>query len=1647
MLTRRFPVSSRGTWFLVALLGLGAVLIWTAASRAATCDVSWNSTAVSGSWNTASDWSTGSVPTSSQNVCLPSGSYTVTLNGSGVANSVTIDSGVTLAVAISSSNGATLTLSANGSSTNGGTIDLTDTDTSGSGSPEARILLDSGATLTNTGTIVSDAGAAGLGTRVIDGQSVSSGLVNNGTMTIAQDLQIDSGQSGTFTTSGNITIDTSKKLLVDPNGGFIGGNPASDSAGLDIEGGTITDNGTFAQGISEAGSHAGPGALTVNGGTITGAGLIVVSGITASTTGSPVGASFSGAGSGTYTFVGCGCAPSTTLGGTIGPNQTIVLSANSTNGGGNVQINSNMTNNGTIELTDTDTSGTSQNSSHITIGTGATLTNAGKLVSEQAVAGQQVIDGQGPTSTLDNTGEIDVNGRLQLDTGQNGTFTTTGTVRVAASATFQLDPNGGNTTFNLNGGTITNNGTMELGINSGGGAASGTSVNVNGATVNGDPLIAAAATTTFSGAGSGSFQLEGSGSTLAGTIPAADTVALSGTTGPAGSVNVTTSGNVVNDGTLTMTDPDSAASTSAFAGLVIPSSSTFTNNGTMVSDPGPAASGYRSIDGIVNNAGTLKVNMLLQFALHSAPSGIDNSGTVDIAAGQGIFILGGSDTYTQSAGTTTLGGPGATVSVSAVILQGGTLTGSGALCGPGGNQSAPCGSGATSTELTNGGTISPSPSPAAISVNGDYTQASSGTLTAQVTGAGNNDQLTVSGNAALDGTLQVSTAAGFKPSSGQRFQVLTSSGDSGQFATTTGLQSGPYTVTYNPDNVTLTATTPTPAASFNPSSITFGSAADTVAVGSTVSQILNITDSGTAPLQIGTLSRGGPQAPSFSLSSDGCSGQTVQPGDSCSVTVNFTPAAPGGYSAEVSVPDNAPGSPQQVALGGTAGAPGGRATLSTESIDFGPVGVGVTSAAKTVTVTSAGSGPLNISSVGLSGAKAGDYQIVSDTCSGRSLVPGSSCTTAVTITASAPGSSVAQLVYTDNAPDSPQGVALSGTGLTSGLLSGRVLNGTIPDNPPPLAGASVTACVYGTQTSCQSATTGSDGSYSISGLKPGAWTIQVEPPKPYLFAEGSVLDIVPGTNTHDYTLSPPIGLSNGVSINGQTSGVATSFWTSPATVQAPITVPTSGPAGTVGVTVVQFWAQPLSGTGGAPYAVGGVAIYYKFNPGGAPVFIGMDDQPFPIRSGPGPSIGRWATSVTTKASPFVPVAGNTVANYIAQGNFVPPPGGPDYHGAFFYQIHQWSLFVNGSAPAARDVGARARSAQAAPGTLGEAERCLQATGEIPNFCLPNPPPSNCPPPLEFTNQQGSNGGLWDPGNGAMWDSGTSTLTLPGGIMISNYGGSVTQWTNPESPGSTLPFPYTYTSLGLTINADGSMTYDGYTFFPDGSIQSPGGTKYNKHGQQTGGPPQSDNCKPHYNYWDPITGWQDPSGAVMTTKHIPVAGAKVVLVRSDKHSGPFSKVPNGSLFMSPGNRRNPDHTTALGQFGWDVVPGYYRVSAQHSGCTAAGGGASVFSSVLTIPPAVTNIKLKLRCPLLRRAQTHTKLTARKVPVGNVALVAVVRGHHALGTVAFEHAGRTLGVVTLNPHTGRAVFTAPGKSINGFVAVYEGDGYNAPSSGRG
>jgi hypothetical protein len=108
---------------------------------------------------------------------------------------------------------------------------------------------------------------------------------------------------------------------------------------------------------------------------------------------------------------------------------------------------------------------------------------------------------------------------------------------------------------------------------------------------------------------------------------------------------------------------------------------------------------------------------------------------------------------------------------------------------------------------------------------------------------------------------------------------------------------------------------------------------------------------------------------------------------------------------------------------------------------------------------------------------------------------------------------------------------------------------------------------------------------------------------------------------------------------------------------------------------------------------------------------------------------------------------------------------------------------------------------------------------------------------------------------------------------------------------------------------------------------------------------------------------DPSGTFRALAGTPVANATVTLYRADSPTATFAPVEGGSAIMSPLNRRNPDTTGSDGRFGWDVIAGYYKVRAQAVGCVAPDDPSRLYveTGVLTIPPPVTDLDLRLACP--------------------------------------------------------------------------------------
>jgi hypothetical protein len=194
---------------------------------------------------------------------------------------------------------------------------------------------------------------------------------------------------------------------------------------------------------------------------------------------------------------------------------------------------------------------------------------------------------------------------------------------------------------------------------------------------------------------------------------------------------------------------------------------------------------------------------------------------------------------------------------------------------------------------------------------------------------------------------------------------------------------------------------------------------------------------------------------------------------------------------------------------------------------------------------------------------------------------------------------------------------------------------------------------------------------------------------------------------------------------------------------------------------------------------------------------------------------------------------------------------------------------------------------------------------------------------------------------------------------------------------------------------------------------------------------------------------DPSGKVESTTGIPLESATVKLVRSLNKNGPFKAVPKGSTIMSPSNRRNPDHTSALGIFGWNTIPGYYRVQASHAGCTAGGSGRKAKKTIETriykVPPPVDNIVIKLKCKGLKRSKTHVHLKF-KTTKGTTTVTATVTGKSPQGGLAFSGPGVKGVSLPVGSRTHPATLVLP-KAHERVTVHYLGDAHNAPSVASG
>jgi len=204
-----------------------------------------------------------------------------------------------------------------------------------------------------------------------------------------------------------------------------------------------------------------------------------------------------------------------------------------------------------------------------------------------------------------------------------------------------------------------------------------------------------------------------------------------------------------------------------------------------------------------------------------------------------------------------------------------------------------------------------------------------------------------------------------------------------------------------------------PSLSFFSTSLTFPKQ---VIFTSSLVKTVELTNVGLGVLKISTIGASGP----FHQTND-C-GSTVPAGSGCTITVTFRPTTIGALAGAISVRDNAPASPQKVALSGT----GTAVKLSPVAIGFGDQPVNTTSLARTITLSNKSHSTVNITSIAITGPDTNDFA-ETNTC-GTSVASGASCFIKVKFTPSGKNSRTAAVSITDDGGGSPQTVGLAGTG-------------------------------------------------------------------------------------------------------------------------------------------------------------------------------------------------------------------------------------------------------------------------------------------------------------------------------------------------------------------------------------------------------------------------------------------------------------------------------------------------------------------------------------------------------------------------------------------------------------------------------------------
>lgn len=213
-----------------------------------------------------------------------------------------------------------------------------------------------------------------------------------------------------------------------------------------------------------------------------------------------------------------------------------------------------------------------------------------------------------------------------------------------------------------------------------------------------------------------------------------------------------------------------------------------------------------------------------------------------------------------------------------------------------------------------------------------------------------------------------------------------------------------------------------PQLSAAPGTVSFGN----VVIGTTNSQTITLTNSGTATLAISQATLYGSSFAASGLTLP----LTLTPGQTTEFNVVFAPAVLGSIAGGLSLVNNAANSPATIALSGAGVAATFQLTASPTSLGFGNVAVG-SSSTQTVVLTNTGNSSVSVSQINVSGAGFSTSGLTPP----LTLTAGQSMVISVIFAPATLSSSTGSVTVASNASNSRATVALSGTGAQPTLHS------------------------------------------------------------------------------------------------------------------------------------------------------------------------------------------------------------------------------------------------------------------------------------------------------------------------------------------------------------------------------------------------------------------------------------------------------------------------------------------------------------------------------------------------------------------------------------------------------------------------------------